>query len=523
MRTYLFIFLWLCSLLPAADPTEIDSVDNYNGWGWHAYVMQNGLITTATMPEIGARIMQYDLDSHASIWINDAEVGNIHDPIDGIWYNYGGFKNWPAPQDRWSWTPPPILDCGAYTCQAVVNTADSVAVFVSSQVEQWKTPDLRFERRVTLYSGSTRLKVEQTLINERGSAQSWGVWDITQNNVQHGSQGDWQNFWVYFAINPDSKFGSDGVRYDNGSDAWKGEVAPGIYGVQFLPENKKIFADSHQGWICYVDERDSMAYAKTFPLFEGADYPDNGAHVEVWINGGGLPYVEVEVVSPIVELAANGGSYTFTEEWWAAKVHGPILGVNRAGAIAQRLEVNGTSGTVSGKFGIFHLGSAQILFLNASHETVGQGAEHTVTPLELFTLNETISQPEGTQVVLLRIKDESGDVVGDVDMIDYSVAANNDHPNTIPETFTLYANYPNPFNNATIIKYTVGANGHSPVRVELSVYNLQGQKVATLVSERQQAGHHQVQWDAGGFASGIYLCRLQAGGITQSRKMVLIR
>jgi hypothetical protein len=96
--------------------------------------------------------------------------------------------------------------------------------------------------------------------------------------------------------------------------------------------------------------------------------------------------------------------------------------------------------------------------------------------------------------------------------------------NRLPEQFQLHQNYPNPFNNATVINYTVGVNGHSPVQVELSVYNVLGQKVATLVSGRKQAGRHQVEWHAEGFASGLYFYRLQAdAGFVQTKKMLLIR
>ena len=91
--------------------------------------------------------------------------------------------------------------------------------------------------------------------------------------------------------------------------------------------------------------------------------------------------------------------------------------------------------------------------------------------------------------------------------------------NLKPETFKLYANYPNPFNPSTVISY------HIPVisDVELSIYNLLGQKVKMLVSEKQSAGHHTFEWDAGEFASGVYFYRIEAGEFQDVKKMILLR
>jgi xylan 1,4-beta-xylosidase len=94
-----------------------------------------------------------------------------------------------------------------------------------------------------------------------------------------------------------------------------------------------------------------------------------------------------------------------------------------------------------------------------------------------------------------------------------------DASNSVPLVFSLSQNYPNPFNPKTVIRYALPVTCH----IDLGVYNLLGQKVATLVSEKQRAGRHQVQWDASGFASGIYYYKIHAGEFQQVRKMVLIR
>ena len=95
---------------------------------------------------------------------------------------------------------------------------------------------------------------------------------------------------------------------------------------------------------------------------------------------------------------------------------------------------------------------------------------------------------------------------------------------TIPQEFSLSQNYPNPFNPQTEISYALPNGCH----VGLSIYNLLGQKVRTVVDEYQAAGHKTVHWDGtdddgSSVASGIYFYRIKAGDFTQTRKMVLVK
>jgi predicted GH43/DUF377 family glycosyl hydrolase len=96
----------------------------------------------------------------------------------------------------------------------------------------------------------------------------------------------------------------------------------------------------------------------------------------------------------------------------------------------------------------------------------------------------------------------------------------------LPFQFALMQNYPNPFNPKTIINYQLparSAGGSITNYVELSIYNLLGQKMATLVSERQKEGTYQVTWDGGNFPSGIYYYRLSAGEFVETKKLMLLR
>ncbi len=90
----------------------------------------------------------------------------------------------------------------------------------------------------------------------------------------------------------------------------------------------------------------------------------------------------------------------------------------------------------------------------------------------------------------------------------------------IPESYVLEQNYPNPFNNSTMINYQLPTAS----QVDLGIYNLLGQKVATLVSEKQPAGSYNVQWDTFGFASGVYLYKMQTDqGFAITKKLLLLK
>ncbi len=88
-----------------------------------------------------------------------------------------------------------------------------------------------------------------------------------------------------------------------------------------------------------------------------------------------------------------------------------------------------------------------------------------------------------------------------------------------PQGFSLSQNYPNPFNPSTTISYSIKEMG----AVNISVYNLMGQKVATLVNEQKSAGQYIVRWDASGLSSGMYYYRLDANGQSITRKMTFIK
>ena len=109
--------------------------------------------------------------------------------------------------------------------------------------------------------------------------------------------------------------------------------------------------------------------------------------------------------------------------------------------------------------------------------------------------------------------------VDDVEFGDGLVLHADEEPSPVPAAFALEQNYPNPFNPVTTIRYSLAAPG----RVVLTVFNTVGQEVAEVVDGERAAGEHSVPFDASNLAGGVYLYRLSSGGLTQMRKMVLIK
>jgi hypothetical protein len=96
----------------------------------------------------------------------------------------------------------------------------------------------------------------------------------------------------------------------------------------------------------------------------------------------------------------------------------------------------------------------------------------------------------------------------------------------LPDEFSLGTNYPNPFNPTTTIEYAIPADGAG--LVELVIYNMNGQKVRTLVSETQDAGYYNVVWDGRNdvgelVSSGIYVYQIVSGSFTKNHKMTFIK
>ena len=143
-----------------------------------------------------------------------------------------------------------------------------------------------------------------------------------------------------------------------------------------------------------------------------------------------------------------------------------------------------------------------------------EGNENPRINLWLFNGNAP-TDTAGLEVIITDFEYYSNTSVED----DYGEPTTN-----IPSSLQLFQNYPNPFNPVTVIQYALPHD----CEVHISIYNILGQKVRTLLNEHQKPGYKRVEWDGKSdrgeeLASGVYFYEIKAGEFTQTKKMVILR
>jgi len=106
--------------------------------------------------------------------------------------------------------------------------------------------------------------------------------------------------------------------------------------------------------------------------------------------------------------------------------------------------------------------------------------------------------------------------------VDHNATPIDEIANDHPQSFQLFANYPNPFNPETTTKYSLPP-GQSVYNVKVKIYNALGQLIEVLVDSNQKPGLYTIKWNASNVPSGVYFCRIEAGQFSATQKMLLVR
>lgn len=176
----------------------------------------------------------------------------------------------------------------------------------------------------------------------------------------------------------------------------------------------------------------------------------------------------------------------------------------------------GTTSTVAGSFAAL---SKTALYTVAEYENGIRASSNNISAAT-FTWTAPAA---GTGSVSLYLSGSQGVKSGPNTKIVLSsteqIASAVSEPNTAPARYGLEQNFPNPFNPSTEITYQLPADGH----VLLTVHNVLGKEIASIVNEVENAGTHTVRFNAASLAGGIYFYRLQTNSFTAIRKMLLVK
>jgi len=255
--------------------------------------------------------------------------------------------------------------------------------------------------------------------------------------------------------------------------------------------------------------------------------------VSAFLKGGGRLFVSGAEIAWDLDYRGSSSDKAFFHDYfkaaYSADAPGGVSGTHYSamgtqGGIFESIDPinfdNGTHGTLNIKWAdaLTPLGGSKeiITYKNVtSHSIGGISFEGTFKgsskPGKLVYMGfpfETIYPAETRNIMMDKILDF---LYSDASSLDKNELE-------IPEAFSLSQNYPNPFNPKTVISYQLPVVSN----VELSIYNILGQEIETLVSKKQPAGSYKVEWDAAGLASGVYSYRIKTdNGFIHYRKMLL--
>ena len=399
--------------------------------GWDSIEVQNEHIRLVAVPDIGGRVMAYDLGNLPMIFVDNDLAGQLFSPQENqgdgslaAWKNYGGDKTWPSPQgwdtdDQWHGPPDPVLDTGKYQA-ATYCDAQTAWIEMTSPADQRTGVQIR--RRFEIHPGSSRVTVKLTFTNISQRKVKWSIWDVMQLDAslqtQAGGLSHDPACSITTQLNPESRF--DNGYYvmfgDQANPQWKVDRTNGLVKADYLWEIGKIGVDTKGGWVAFTNPSKGCAFAELFKHFPGEEYPDDGVGVEYWTVGRGkvanLDYeqtsiylMEVEVLSPYYQFLP-GQVQSFDVVWGLSKVDGQVLNVLPGGCTTSPLKAAMSANIVnlSGAFGVFDAGELLLHGLDAAGTTLFEIELQEVAPDQPLQFKHELQLLPGLEQVLLFVR-----------------------------------------------------------------------------------------------------------------------
>ena len=399
--------------------------------GWNAYEIGNNLIRLVAVPDIGGRIMAYDLGPYDYLFVDRDYSGKLfsaeENQGDGslaAWKNYGGDKTWPSPQgwendNQWAGPPDCILDTGRYHLDNCSTEADTATIKMTSPTGS--PTGVQITRQASIRPRSSRVTLDLSFHNISQRKICWSIWDVVQLRAERltsdGQLAPETECVVTTPLNPNSKF-DDGYYVmfgDSKNPQWQSDKQSGLFIGNYKWEIGKVGLDSRVGWAAFANKATQHAFAARYQTYPDQEYPDNGADVEFWTVGRGkvsnLDYeksqiylMELEILSPF-QFLDPGETTTFSIEWGVCRCPGPIIDVTEGGCIGQKLTArrDGDYIHVSGEFGVFDESRLRLEWIDQTGRTLVSFDLGDVSPLGVISINSLYPALKGVSKVQLSV------------------------------------------------------------------------------------------------------------------------
>ena len=332
--------------------------------------------------------------------------------------------------------------------------------------------------------------------------------------------GMWHSF--YPASNQAQIIYGNDIDVDENNHVWFADLYNGL--GEFNPENGSFtfyksglmstranslfIASDGRIWLGFGDNNCSCA-----SVFDGNDFINYS-----YDDGVTLQYAEGICETPDGEIwyAFKDGLAKFSDETWTTyTIEGYNIPLNEIKTIAA--DNNGTiwfgGSSSQGNLKIFSFDGNIV-----TEHLISEDINNNVSKITIDSNGNIWISVNST----IFVYNPNGDVIIDVE-----------DSEARPSKFTLYQNYPNPFNPTTTIKYSIPSviarseatwQSHDfDANVQLTVYNILGEEIATLVNEKQSPGNYSVTFDASNLPSGVYFYTLHVGDFVATKKMVLMK
>jgi len=286
-----------------------------------------------------------------------------------------------------------------------------------------------------------------------------------------------------------------------------------------------INPDSHIVQINSIIESFDQSEADTILLFDDGFHNDSIAGDNVY--GGFWPVTNVEenYNVHVSTFSLDSGSYNFLSNAEYFTTIGPVnfdssyiaqkIGnLHRVRLILKNSGLIKTASSINAELTTSDPG----ITIDDNYRYFGNIAPGQTTQSNSF-YNFIASNPPDSVIVYIDVFSNNQFFWSDSFFLKFIQTGISTTNNDIPFEYTLKQNYPNPFNNSTTIEFSIP----NTEIVSLKIYNPLGQEIVNIFEKQYSPGNHKYIWDASGFASGIYLCKFEAGEYTLKRKMILMK